>query len=329
MLRDWRPEKYCVARGIHRLEREAKTGDTDRKACAGCHDGLGWTARCSVDCGFHASIGPIVAQVTPLDIFGGLLGAAQIQSARETWARLSTLDRFCVDRALARRNTTIEGLIQSGIGPDDGRLGSIFGECRRFTEPNLRRNVGCTTTDEHGWSVATTCNQTFATRDGNNQVHPVEPREAIELHFSGTRIVVAEVETGEARETRQARAEAQGRPSNSRCSRPTSPRISATHPRSCVPRPRGSRAGSSSSSRPAPGPPRPTRRRSTARSAGSVAGRGRCRRQRERRPRAPGAMLPRAEGRHPAGSPDFPVGVRRRRDRDRAGDQRRAPEGTH
>ncbi|MCF4128048.1 hypothetical protein [Methylobacterium sp. SyP6R] len=158
-----------------------------------------------------ASIGPIVAQVTPLDIFGGLLGAAQIQSARETWARLSTLDRFCVDRALARRNTTIEGLIQSGIGPDDGRLGSIFGECRRFTEPNLRRNVGCTTTDEHGWSVATTCNQSFATRDGNNQVHPVEPREAIELHFSGTRIVVAEVETGQARETRQARAEAQGR----------------------------------------------------------------------------------------------------------------------
>ncbi len=158
-----------------------------------------------------ASIGPAIAQVTPLDIFGGLLGAAQIQAARETWARLSSLDRFCVDRALARRNTNIEGLIQSGIGPDDGRLGSTFAECRRFTEPNLRRNFGCTTTDEHGWSVATTCNQSFATRDGNNQVRPVEPREVIELHFSGTRVVVAEVETGEARETRQARAEAQGR----------------------------------------------------------------------------------------------------------------------
>ncbi len=158
-----------------------------------------------------ASIGPAVAQVTPLDIFGGLLGAAQIQSARETWARLQAIDRFCVDRALARRNTTIEGLIQSGIGPDDGRLGSIFGECRRFTEPTFRRNFGCTTTDEHGWSIATTCNQSFATRDGSNQVRPVEPREAIELHFSGTRIVVAEVETARRAKRGQARAEAQGR----------------------------------------------------------------------------------------------------------------------
>ncbi len=107
---------------------------------------------------FMATIGPALAQVTPLDIFGGLLGAAQIQAAREAWGRLSTLDRFCVDRALARRNSNIDGLIQSGIGPDDGRLGSFFAECRRFTEATLRRNVGCTTTDEHGWSVATTCN---------------------------------------------------------------------------------------------------------------------------------------------------------------------------
>ncbi|WP_289015460.1 peptidoglycan-binding domain-containing protein [uncultured Methylobacterium sp.] len=154
---------------------------------------------------------PASAQVTPLDIFGGLLGAAQAQAAREAWARLSNTDRFCLDRALARRNADIAGMIQRGIGPDDGRLGSFFSECRRFTEPNLRRGFSCTAPDENGWSVATTCNQSFAYRDGDNQVRPVEPREAIELHFSGTRIIVADVETGEGRELRQARAEAQGR----------------------------------------------------------------------------------------------------------------------
>ncbi|GMA74808.1 hypothetical protein GCM10025880_12250 [Methylorubrum aminovorans] len=157
-----------------------------------------------------ASIVPASAQVTPLDIFGGLLGAAQVQTARDAWARLSNTDRFCVDRALTRRNGDLAGLIQRGIGPDDGRLGGIFAECRRFTEPNLRRSVSCTVRDENGWSVASTCNQSFAYR-GDGEIHAVEPREAIELHFSGTPIIVTEVETGEARDLRRARAEAQGR----------------------------------------------------------------------------------------------------------------------
>ncbi|MFJ7436972.1 hypothetical protein ACIQW5_04860 [Methylorubrum thiocyanatum] len=157
-----------------------------------------------------ALIGPASAQVTPLDLFGGLLGAAQVQAARDAWARLSNTDRFCVDRALTRRNSDLAGLIQRGIGPDDGRLGSIFAECRRFTEPNLRRGVGCTVRDENGWSVSSTCNQSFAYRNAG-EVHAVEPREAIELHFSGTPILVTEIETGEARDLRRARAEAQGR----------------------------------------------------------------------------------------------------------------------
>jgi len=158
-----------------------------------------------------ATLGPASAQVTPLDIFGGLLGAAQAQAAREAWARLPNGDRSCLDRAMARRNTEIAAMIQRGIGPDDGRLTGFFTECRRFTEPNLRRNFSCTTPDENNWSVATTCDQSFAYRDGNGRIQAVEPREAIDLHFSGTRIIVADVETGEARETRQARREAQGR----------------------------------------------------------------------------------------------------------------------
>lgn len=158
-----------------------------------------------------ASVGSASAQVTPLDIFGGLLGAAQAQTAREAWARLPSTDRTCLDRALARRNADIAGMIQRGIGPDDGRLSGFFTECRRFTEPNFRRGFSCTAQDENGWSITTTCNQAFAYRDGNGRIQAVEPREAIDLNFSGTRIIVADIETGEARELRQARVEAQGR----------------------------------------------------------------------------------------------------------------------
>lgn len=158
-----------------------------------------------------AFAGPAHAQVTPLDIFGGLLGAAQAQAARDAWARIPNADRSCLDRALAKRNTDIAGLSQRGIGPDDGRLGGFFAECRRFTEPNFRRGFSCTITDENNWSVATTCNQSFAYRDGNGRIQSVDPREAIDLHFSGTRIIVADVESSDAREMRQARVEAQGR----------------------------------------------------------------------------------------------------------------------
>jgi len=158
-----------------------------------------------------ASANPAHAQVSPIDIFGTLIGAAQAQAAREAWARLPNADRSCLDRALVRQNVDIAGLAQRGIGPDDGRLSGMFAQCRRFTEPNLRRGFSCTVPDDSGWSITTTCNQTFAYRDGDGHVHPVEAREAIELHFSGTRVIVADIETGEARETRRARAEAQGR----------------------------------------------------------------------------------------------------------------------
>lgn len=171
----------------------------------GCRRGI-WAVAVMI-----TTLGSASAQVTPLDIFGGLLGAAQAQAARDAWARLPGGDRSCLDRAMARRNTDIATMIQRGIGPDDGRLSGFFNECRRFTEPNFRRGYSCTTSDENGWSIATTCNQAFAYRDGNGRVQSVEPREAIDLHFSGTRIIVADVETGDAREARQARVEAQGR----------------------------------------------------------------------------------------------------------------------
>lgn len=158
-----------------------------------------------------SAVGPALAQVSPLDLFGGLLGAAQMQAAREAWARLPNGDRACLQRALASRNADIDGLVRNGIGPDDGRLGPLVAQCRRFAETSLRRGVSCTLPDEGSGSVGTTCDQSFAYRDDAGTVRLVEPREAVELHFSGTRVFVTEVETEEARQARAARAEAQGR----------------------------------------------------------------------------------------------------------------------
>ncbi len=151
------------------------------------------------------------AQVSPLDIFGGLMGAAQAQAAREAWARLPGADRSCLQRALATRNSDTESLARSGIGPDDGRLGPYVTQCRRFTEATLRRGVSCSVRDDARGSVGTTCDQSFAYRDNAGGVRPVDVHEAVELHFSGTRVFVTEVETEEARQARAARVEAQGR----------------------------------------------------------------------------------------------------------------------
>lgn len=155
--------------------------------------------------------GSASAQVGPLDIFGGLMGAAQAQAAREAWARLPGADRGCLQRALATRNADIESLARSGIGPDDGRLSPYVAQCRRFTEANLRRGIGCSVRDDANASVSSTCDQSFAYRDNAGGVRPVDVREAVELHFSGTRVFVTEVETDEARQARAARVEAQGR----------------------------------------------------------------------------------------------------------------------
>ena len=53
---------------------------------------------------------PAFAQLTPFDILDGLMGAAQMQAAREAWTRLPAADRHCLQRALASRNTDVEAL---------------------------------------------------------------------------------------------------------------------------------------------------------------------------------------------------------------------------
>lgn len=74
--------------------------------------------RCAVSTTLAASaVAPASAQMSPLDIFGGILGAAQMQAAREARARLPSADRSCLQRALATRNSDIGSLVRRESAP--------------------------------------------------------------------------------------------------------------------------------------------------------------------------------------------------------------------
>lgn len=160
---------------------------------------------------FTCLSGAASAQVSALDLIGGLIGAAQMQAARDAWTRLPRDERDCLQKALATRNADLESAIRSGMAPDDGRLAPFVSQCRRLAGTNLRRGASCTVRDGNGSQTNSTCDQSFAVRDGSGDVRPVDPREAAELHFSGTRVFITEVENEEARQARFARAEAQER----------------------------------------------------------------------------------------------------------------------
>ena len=151
------------------------------------------------------------AQGSAIDLLGGLIGAAQAQVAREAWTRVSAPDRFCLQRALAIRNSSIEAVAQSGIGPEDSRLAGFTAQCRRLSEGVQRRNFGCTTLIEDGSSVGTTCDQSYALRESDGSVRPIGFQEAVERHFSGARVFVTEVESEAGRRVRREQAEVQGR----------------------------------------------------------------------------------------------------------------------
>ncbi len=145
---------------------------------------------------------PAGAQVNALDLFGGLIGAAQSQSAREAWARLPEAERSCLQRVLAQQNVAVPALVQNGVGPEDARLSAFTAQCRRFSPAVLRRNFPCVVPGEDGRPVTTRCDQAFAYRDANGRSLNVEPAEAARLSLSGTQIFTTEAETAEARQNR-------------------------------------------------------------------------------------------------------------------------------
>lgn len=171
---------------------------------------VGWRGATLILMGL-LSTGEARAQGSALDILGGLIGAAQAEAAREAWARVPGPDRFCLQRALATRNSSIEAVGQNGIGPEDSRISGFVAQCRRLSEGVQRRNFACTTAVEDGTTASTTCDLSYALREFDGSIRPIGFQEAVERHFSGARVFVTEVESEAGRRARRELIEAQGR----------------------------------------------------------------------------------------------------------------------
>jgi len=60
---------------------------------------------------------------------------ASMQAAYAGWRRLSQAEVDCVDQALRARRTTLYGVIQRGIGPNDAAMSSMRAACRQQARP--------------------------------------------------------------------------------------------------------------------------------------------------------------------------------------------------
>ena len=149
---------------------------------------------------------------------GGLLGdivrAGQRSSAEKKWQSLAAPMQDCMSRALSTRGYTTASLINQGIGPDDARLNSMSTRCQSLLTRELQRDIECTIV-ELGVSVITRCNEAYALAT-NAQARVIGRDQYILEGLRGENVVVTQVETSEARQSRvavqeqqQASAEAQ------------------------------------------------------------------------------------------------------------------------
>jgi hypothetical protein len=147
-----------------------------------------------------------------IEMLGGMMAAAQMQRAQELWRAEPELRRHCIERALARERLGLGNLIRAGIMPGDPRIGHITRECRRFEATSLRSNFRCTLTNERAEATQTWCMQAFVHADQRGgERQPLDPRAAIDLHFQGTPVTIAEIETDTGRRERHERGEARRR----------------------------------------------------------------------------------------------------------------------
>ncbi len=142
---------------------------------------------------------------------GGMMAAAQAQAAGEAWSRQPELRQYCVQRGLSRQNVTIQGLIRSGVMPNDARIHQVISQCARFEPSALKEGYRCTVPDESGMLASSVCDQRFARQDGSGRVQYLDTRAAIDLYFSNGSYTLADAENEVGREERIQRIEGQRR----------------------------------------------------------------------------------------------------------------------
>jgi hypothetical protein len=128
--------RHGIARQLERLQ--SRVASRDRKGEAERYPGgrmrLSKGVAAYVAVCLLGSLFPIIASAQTandlINLFGGVVRAANSRAAQSEWQKLPLNEINCIDRGLQQQGASLENLIQSGIMPSDARLGSIRSDCR-------------------------------------------------------------------------------------------------------------------------------------------------------------------------------------------------------
>ena len=68
-------------------------------------------------------------------MFTAIMGAAIVNNARIEWSKVPANQTACIEEALRQQGTSIGGLIQNGIAPNDPRIAGMRVDCRTAALP--------------------------------------------------------------------------------------------------------------------------------------------------------------------------------------------------
>jgi hypothetical protein len=140
-----------------------------------------------------------------LQLFGGLLGAAQITAAKEEWEKVPADEFGCINVAVKTKNNSIEQLIKKGVKPSHRNLQKLITGCRQLIAKfPVTSNVSCTVKDANGNSFQTRCDKKFVLNDGNSR-RIISRDVAFQMLFLGraNQVQHGNIETNSAREARE------------------------------------------------------------------------------------------------------------------------------
>src|SRR5438034_11702213 len=87
---------------------------------------------------FAVSISNEARAQTPggiMNMFTNIMGAAIVNTARIEWSKVPANETACIDQELRQQGSSVGGLIQNGIVPNDPRIAGARFNCRTAAPP--------------------------------------------------------------------------------------------------------------------------------------------------------------------------------------------------
>src|SRR5579863_8395965 len=75
-----------------------------------------------------------------IDLFGGLVRSGVAAAAQSAWQKIPREEIACIDQNLRQRGSSINLVVQQGIGPSDARIFDVRSACRGQSPQQLSRS---------------------------------------------------------------------------------------------------------------------------------------------------------------------------------------------